>query len=120
MLAIRSIASKSTGPRTLVFDEIDVGVGGRAAEAVGQRLKSLAETHQVLCVTHQPQIARFADAHFRVAKGVGSGRTHVAVDRLNERGRVEELARMLGGAEITEITRRHARELLRTASAVES
>lgn len=120
MLAIRSVASRSTGPRTLVFDEIDVGVGGRAAESVGQRLKSLAETHQVLCVTHQPQIARFADAHFRVAKGVGAGRTHVTVEHLNERGRVEELARMLGGADITEITRRHARELLRTATIVGS
>lgn len=120
MLAIRSIASRSTGPRTLVFDEIDVGVGGRAAESVGQRLKSLAETHQVFCVTHQPQIARFADAHFRVTKAVGAGRTHVSVERLNERGRVEELARMLGGAEITEITRRHARELLRTVTVVGS
>lgn len=113
MLALKTVASRWRGPRTLIFDEIDVGIGGRVAEIVGERLKQLGERYQVLCVTHQPQIARFADAHYRVVKEVAGGRTQVRVERLGQRERVEELARMLGGREITETARRHARELIR-------
>jgi DNA repair protein RecN (Recombination protein N) len=112
MLALKTITAPSEYPRTLVFDEVDVGIGGRVAEAVGQRLKRLATTNQVLCVTHQAQIARFADMHYSVGKQVSSGRTEVNVEKLDQLGRVEELARMIGGAHITELTRQHASELL--------
>lgn len=113
MLAIKSIGAEQSEPLVLVFDEIDVGIGGRVAEQVGLRLKRLAATHQVFCVTHQPQIARFADAHYRVQKIVDGERTIISVEQLNHRGRVEELARMLAGVEITDLSRRHARELLK-------
>jgi DNA repair protein RecN (Recombination protein N) len=113
MLVLKTVAASSEFPRTIVFDEIDSGIGGRASEAVGAKLKKLSETNQVLCVTHQPQIARFAEAHLLVRKDAVSGRTQVTIDRLDRRGRVEELARMLTGAEITESARRHARELLK-------
>jgi DNA repair protein RecN (Recombination protein N) len=114
MLVLKTIASASEFPRTIVFDEIDTGIGGRVSEAVGVKLKKLSETNQVLCVTHQPQIARFADSHLLVRKEVVAGRTEVSLERLDRRGRIEEIARMLTGAEITESARRHARELLKT------
>ncbi|HKP14362.1 MAG TPA: DNA repair protein RecN [Blastocatellia bacterium] len=114
MLVLKTIANASEFPRTIVFDEIDTGIGGRVSEAVGVKLKKLAETNQVLCVTHQPQIARFADSHLLVRKEAVAGRTEVSLERLDRRGRVEEIARMLTGAEITESARRHAREMLKT------
>jgi DNA repair protein RecN (Recombination protein N) len=80
---------------------------------VGVRLKRLARANQVLCITHQAQIARHADEHFRVLKQVAGSRTMTTVERLNQPGRVEELARMMGGAEITAVTKQHAKELLR-------
>jgi DNA repair protein RecN (Recombination protein N) len=113
MLVLKTIASASEFPRTIVFDEIDSGIGGRVSEAVGVKLKKLSETNQVLCVTHQPQIARFANSHLLVRKEAVAGRTEVNIDRLDRRGRVEEIARMLTGAEITESARRHAREMLK-------
>ena len=114
MLVLKTLAGASEFPRTIVFDEIDTGIGGRVSEAVGAKLKKLSETNQVLCVTHQAQIARFADAHLLVRKEVIDGRVEVGCERLDRRGRVEEIARMLTGAEITETARRHARELLKT------
>jgi DNA repair protein RecN (Recombination protein N) len=114
MLVLKTVAGATEFPRTIVFDEIDSGIGGRVSEAVGVKLKKLSETNQVLCVTHQPQIARFADSHLLVRKEAIAGRTEVGVDRLDRRGRVEEIARMLTGAEITETARRHARELLKS------
>jgi len=114
MLVLKTVANALEFPRTIVFDEIDTGIGGRVSEAVGAKLKKLSESNQVLCVTHQPQIARFADNHLVVHKEVADRRTIVTVERLDRRGRVEELARMLTGAEITESARRHARELLKT------
>jgi DNA repair protein RecN (Recombination protein N) len=113
MLAIKSVAAEQSGSLTLVFDEIDVGIGGRVAEQVGLRLKRLAGSHQVFCVTHQPQIARFAHAHYRVQKRIDGEQAAVLVERLGQRGRIEELARMLAGAEITDVSRKHARELLK-------
>lgn len=113
MLVLKTAGAASEFPRTIVFDEIDSGIGGRVSEAVGAKLKKLSATNQVLCVTHQPQIARFAEAHLLVRKEAASGRTLVSIDRLDRRGRVEEIARMLTGAEITESARRHARELLK-------
>jgi DNA repair protein RecN (Recombination protein N) len=114
MLVLKAVAGASEFPRTIVFDEIDSGIGGRVSEAVGLKLKKLSESNQVLCVTHQSQIARFADSHLLVRKDAVAGRTEIAVERLDRRGRVEEIARMLTGAEITESARRHARELLKT------
>jgi DNA repair protein RecN (Recombination protein N) len=102
-------------PRTLVFDEIDTGVGGRVAEAVGKRLKALAESHQVLCVTHLPQIAGFADAHYFVDKKEGRGQTFASVVELSPAERVEELARMLSGAQVTTAAVEHARQMIKTA-----
>jgi DNA repair protein RecN (Recombination protein N) len=113
MLVLKTVAGATEFPRTIVFDEIDTGIGGRVSDAVGAKLKKLSVTNQVLCVTHQPQIARFADTHLLVRKDSIGGSTAVSVERLDRRGRVEEIARMLTGAEITETARRHARELLK-------
>jgi DNA repair protein RecN (Recombination protein N) len=109
--------SSGSIPRTLVFDEIDSGVGGRVAEAVGKRLKALAESHQVLCVTHLPQIAGFADAHYFVDKKEGSGQTYASVVELSPAERVEELARMLSGEQVTTAAVEHARQMIKTAGA---
>jgi len=112
MLSIKSLCGSEEVDRTLVFDEVDTGIGGRVAEAVGKRLRSIAEANQVLCVTHLPQIAAFARNHFSVTKEVLGGRTETAVKRLDHLERVEELSRMLGGEMITPTVRRHAQELL--------
>ena len=114
MLVLKTVANASEYPRTIVFDEIDTGIGGRVSEAVGAKLQKLSVTNQVLCVTHQAQIARFATNHLLVEKTVVAGQTKVGIGRLDRRGRVEEIARMLTGAEITDSVRRHARELLKT------
>jgi DNA repair protein RecN (Recombination protein N) len=116
MLALKTITSPSLFPKTLIFDEIDVGIGGKVADAVGMRLRRLAKTNQVLCVTHQLQIARYADAHFLVNKDVVNGRTLTRVVELDEQGRIEELARMIGGSEITASARKHAKELIKSAA----
>ena len=113
MLVLKTVANAAEFPRTIVFDEIDTGIGGRVSEAVGAKLKKLSQTNQVLCVTHQPQIARFADSHLTVHKEVVRNRTQVVVNKLDRNGRVEEIARMLTGAEITDSARRHAKELLK-------
>jgi DNA repair protein RecN (Recombination protein N) len=100
---------------TLVFDEIDAGIGGHVAEAVGRRLKSLAASQQVLCVTHQPQIARFADHHYAIAKHVEAGRTLTRVTELAHMERVTEIARMLGVSQEVATARETAQWLLETA-----
>ncbi|MGA9245795.1 MAG: DNA repair protein RecN [Silvibacterium sp.] len=102
-------------PRTLVFDEIDIGIGGRAAEAVGQKLKALSKAQQVLCVTHLPQIAAFANQHFLIEKQEKQGRTKTSVRLLNDDERTAEVARMLSGAQLTETSIRHAEQLLKTS-----
>ena len=107
--------SKALVPRTLVFDEIDIGIGGRAAEAVGQKLKQLSRAQQVLCVTHLPQIAAFADQHFLVEKRERQGTTKTSVRLLNDKERTEEVARMLSGAELSETSLRHAEQMLKTS-----
>ena len=108
----RGSRRRSALPRTLVFDEIDIGIGGRAAEAVGQRLKALSRTQQVLCITHLPQIAAFADQHFLIVKTESKGRTHTGIRRMEDTERVQEIARMLSGATLTETSLRHAENLL--------
>ena len=110
-LAIQVIASDGSAIPTMVFDEVDSGVGGSVAEMVGRRLKELGATRQVLCVTHLPQVASLADCHFQVVKRSDGKSTRTEVVRMSEEQRVEELARMLGGVEITEHTRRHAAEM---------
>ncbi len=99
-------------PRTLVFDEIDIGIGGRAAEAVGQKLKSLSRGQQVLCVTHLPQIAAFADQHFVVEKRASEGRTKTKIVQLDDPARTQEVARMLSGATVTETSLQHAAQMI--------
>jgi DNA repair protein RecN (Recombination protein N) len=99
-------------PRTLVFDEIDIGIGGRAAEAVGQKLKSLSRGQQVLCVTHLPQIAAFADQHFVVEKHDSGGRTKTRISQLDDQARTQEVARMVSGATVTETSLQHAAQMI--------
>jgi DNA repair protein RecN (Recombination protein N) len=106
---------KAAVPRTLVFDEIDIGIGGRAAEAVGRKLKTLSRTQQVLCVTHLPQIAAFADQHLVVVKKEEQGRTRTSVRLLERTERTEEVARMLSGAKLTETSLRHAEQLIQAS-----
>jgi DNA repair protein RecN (Recombination protein N) len=115
--ANRSRAKKTQVPRTLVFDEIDIGIGGRAAEAVGQKLKALSRVQQVLCVTHLPQIAAFADQHFLIEKQEKQRRTQTSVRLLNAQERAEEIARMISGATVTETSLRHAEQMLKTSAA---
>lgn len=112
MLILKTTAKLSEFEKAMVFDEIDTGIGGRVAEAVGLKLKELAKTQQVLCVTHQPQIASLADQHFVVEKEAVKNRTEISVRQLNESEQVEEIARMLTGKEITETARRHAKEMI--------
>jgi DNA repair protein RecN (Recombination protein N) len=113
MLAIKSSVFTQGDIPTLLFDEVDAGIGGSVAEIVGRKLRKVAERQQVICVTHLPQIAALASSHYAVRKEVSNARTFVSVKKLNDRERVAELARMLGGIKITEKTRRHAEEMLR-------
>jgi DNA repair protein RecN (Recombination protein N) len=111
-LAIQLVAAKESPVGTLVFDEVDSGIGGAVAETVGRSLKKLGRQRQVFCVTHLAQVAAQGDAQWSVAKSDGKGKPSSTVRRLDRAGRIEELARMLGGAEITATTRKHAAELL--------
>jgi DNA repair protein RecN (Recombination protein N) len=112
MLSIKVLCGNEEMDRTLVFDEVDTGIGGRVAEAVGKRLLDISKENQVLCVTHLPQIAAFARHHFNVHKEIVGSRTETIVKPLTEAERVQELSRMLGGKTITQTTRRHALEML--------
>ena len=111
-LAIQLVASKESPVGTLVFDEVDAGIGGAVAETVGRSLKKLGRQRQVFCVTHLAQVAAQGDAQWSVSKSGGKGKVSSAVTKLDRAGRIEELARMLGGADITATTRKHAAELL--------
>jgi DNA repair protein RecN (Recombination protein N) len=115
LLGIKNALAHEDRVATYVFDEVDAGVGGAVAVAIGRRLKAAAAGHQVLCVTHLPQIAAFADAHWRVDKRTHKGRTITRVARLSDEERVEELARMLGGEAVGPSAREHARQLLTDA-----
>jgi DNA repair protein RecN (Recombination protein N) len=107
------IASAASPTPTLIFDEVDTGIGGGVAEVVGRLLHQLGQARQVLCVTHLPQVAARGDHHFQVAKaGNGKGGTTSSVTSLDKASRIEEVARMLGGLEITATTRKHAKEML--------
>jgi DNA repair protein RecN (Recombination protein N) len=127
MLALKASVEAGTNPagnppakkksaaaqRTLVFDEIDTGIGGRAAEAVGKKLKALSKGNQVLCVTHLPQIATFADHHYVIEKREAAGRAKTTVRQIRGEERTEEVARMLSGAKLTETSRKHAEQMIK-------
>ena len=114
MLAMKNVLAEQDKVNTLIFDEVDTGVSGRAAQKVAEKLKSVAKTKQVLCVTHLPQLAAMGDTHLLIAKGERDGRTYTTVTPLDLEGRKRELARIIGGANITEITLKSAEEMLRS------
>jgi len=116
MLAFKQVLPEGDVP-TLVFDEVDSGIGGATSETVGRKLRKVAERQQVLCITHLPQVAVFADNHLQVEKRIENGRTATSVTPLDKPARIDEISRMLGGAIITDTTRRHAGEMLATAQA---
>lgn len=111
-LAIQTVSSRLAAVPTLIFDEVDAGIGGRVAEIVGRMLRDLGRSHQVMCVTHLPQVAAAGDRQWRVVKSATNGKVASAVAVLDQEARIEELARMLGGVKITETTRKHAAEML--------
>lgn len=111
-LAVQTVASQVAQVPTLIFDEVDAGIGGRVAEIVGRMLKQLGARHQVMCITHLPQVAASADQQWQVTKGISNGKVLSKVTILDRERRVEEIARMLGGVKITETTRKHAAEML--------
>ena len=115
MLAIKAVLADSDEIPTLIFDEIDTGISGRTAQKVSEKLAYIAGNHQVLCITHLPQIASMADSHFVIAKGVKSGKTTTEIRSLSHEETGEELARLLGGTSITEAVRENAREMKRMA-----
>jgi DNA repair protein RecN (Recombination protein N) len=116
MLALKSIKSVDGRSKSLVFDEVDSGIGGHTADVVGQKLKRLSKNNQVICVTHLPQIASYADSHYFIAKDVAKGRTVTQVVRLDAKKRVHEIARMISGERMTESVLKHAAELLKSAA----
>ncbi|MBP3927023.1 MAG: DNA repair protein RecN, partial [Clostridium sp.] len=111
MLAIKTVLAETDDIPTLIFDEIDTGISGRTAQMVSEKLHVIAKRHQVICITHLPQIAAMADSHFEIKKSVEEGRTVTRIRELSEGEMTEELARLLGGAEITDAVRRNAREM---------
>ncbi|OEU68084.1 MAG: hypothetical protein BBJ57_13455, partial [Desulfobacterales bacterium PC51MH44] len=115
ILALKAILAKTEAVETIVFDEVDAGIGGSVAEVVGRKLSSLARHHQIVCITHLPQIAKFGDHHFSISKHVAAGRTRTTISRLSEKERIKEIARMLGGEKITRTTLDHAHEMLAKA-----
>jgi DNA repair protein RecN (Recombination protein N) len=112
MLALKTLGSTDAPGKTLIFDEVDTGVGASVADVVGGRLQNLSKRFQVLCITHLPQIAAYGHTHLRISKSVRQGRTLTRVERLNAEARHEELARMIGGSEISPVVRASAREML--------
>ena len=118
MLILKTVARTREGEKSAVFDEIDAGIGGRVAEAVGVKLKQLARSQQVLCVTHQPQVASLADRHFVVEKHMGRSKTTIGIREVSESDRIEEIARMLAGEKITESARKHAAEMIESGMAL--
>jgi DNA repair protein RecN (Recombination protein N) len=117
MLALRTVLAVDRTRKTLVFDEVDAGIGGKAAETVGQKLKELSSRYQVFCVTHLAQIAAFADHQYRIEKRILDGRSVTRVDSLKGEARIEELVRMMSGSRATDAARQHVKELLKAVGA---
>jgi DNA repair protein RecN (Recombination protein N) len=111
-LAIQAVTSRIAQVPTLIFDEVDAGIGGRVAEIVGRMMNALGQRHQVMCITHLPQVAAAANHQWQVSKTLANGQATSSVTVLDPAQRIEEIARMLGGLKITETTRRHAAEML--------
>ncbi len=118
MLAIQNVLSSKGNVATMIFDEIDTGVSGSAAEKIARKLSQVSDSHQVLCITHSPQVAAYADNHFLISKEVRGGKTYTNVTPLNEEGRANELARIIGGEQITELAVKTAEEMLEMAKNV--
>ncbi|GFR34279.1 hypothetical protein [Thermobrachium celere] len=112
MLAIKSVVADVDSIPILIFDEIDTGISGRTAQAVAEKMVLISKTHQILCVTHLPQIAAMGDKHFKIQKVIKNDKTVTLVTNLQNNERIEELARMLGGAIVTELTKVNAKEIL--------
>jgi DNA repair protein RecN (Recombination protein N) len=115
MLAMKKVLAATGSVGTIIFDEVDAGIGGATAEIVGKKLKDVAANHQVICITHLPQIACFGDRHYRVWKESSDDATKTALEILSENERLDEMTRMLGGVEQTKKTREHAKEMLALA-----
>ncbi len=118
MLALKHIFAEESWVQTMIFDEVDAGIGGGIAEVVGRKLREISRKYQVFCITHLPQIAAFANAHYKVSKRTKGERTFVEVKQLDDEEKLEEIARMLGGVKITEKTLEHAREMLKNAGSL--
>jgi DNA repair protein RecN (Recombination protein N) len=118
MLAIKSVVSEADDTPTLIFDEIDVGISGITAQKVGNMMKRLGETRQVIAITHLPQIAAMADSHYKIEKSEIQGKTVTNISSLDNEGRIGELARLLGGDTLTDATKHNAIELMEMASKV--
>ena len=116
MLAIKTVLADSDEIPSLIFDEIDTGISGRTAQKVSEKLSIISRNHQVICITHLPQIAAMADCHYEIAKSVDKGKTVTRIHALDEEQMVEELARLLGGARITDAVRENAREMKKLAA----
>jgi len=112
MLALKSILSEADLTPTLVFDEVDVGVGGRSGGVVGEKLWALTKTHQVLCITHLPQIAAFADSHYKITKQISGDRTRTQVEEVTGQDKEQEIAAMIGGVPVSKASLENAREML--------
>jgi DNA repair protein RecN (Recombination protein N) len=112
MLALKTIGKEKDRLKTLIFDEIDSGIGGKTAECIASKLRDLARRHQVICITHLPQIASFAPHHYRIAKAVARDRTYTTVEKLGFEERVEEISRLLTGSRMTPTSLQNAREML--------
>lgn len=117
VLALKNVLSQTGSVGTVVFDEVDSGIGGATAEIVGRKLKEISAHHQVICITHLPQIASYGAAHLKVSKKVSGGRTSTLVERIGEREKIEEISRMLGGVDVTETAKEHARAMIAAANA---
>jgi DNA repair protein RecN (Recombination protein N) len=112
MLALKRHLALADQTPVLIFDEIDANIGGRMGRVIGEKLRLVAQSHQVICITHLPQIASYAEQHFKVNKTVKSNKTSVAIDILSAKERLEEIAEMIRGAEKTVVTRKQAKEML--------
>ena len=117
ILALKNVLSRTGSVSSIVFDEVDNGIGGAVAEIVGRKLKAVSRNHQIICITHLPQIASFGDKHMYVSKKVVKGRTVTSVEELDSEQKIEEISRMLGGVNVTQTTKDHAREMLHSSRA---
>lgn len=117
MLALKTIFSSTNGITSIIFDEVDTGVSGRVAQAIAEKIAAISIHSQVLCISHLPQVAAMADQHYLIKKQVEHDRTFTTVTEIKERARIEEVSRMMSGAEITDLTLQHAQELVEIADA---